>query len=176
MAAACGGEEQAKSDIEGARAFEFLAGEFELSTVSVNDDRCLGGALNLLFMPEGPATPWKWEFPVQFYPPESLPKTYDVPLRQPFGTISVKFEAVDMTRERARGLQNTGVTLNEEQFGDCVTDLEADLGIVLISSTEIEGEGVITLSNPRSALGDGGRCPRMADPCELDLVFKGRRL
>jgi hypothetical protein len=173
LAAACGGEDgsAAAGDLGGSRSFDFATGQFELHTLS-SDDRCLGGALNVLFMPQGQSIPWKWEFPVEFHAPEQLPKTYDVPLRDPFGTISVTFEAVDLGRERARGAQNTGVKLNEAQFGQCVVDLDADMDIRLESANQIAGEGVITMIDPR---GDE-RCPRMDDPCELVLVFRGLRL
>ncbi len=167
----CGAEDGEAGEIGGSRSFDFASGQFELHTLST-DDLCLGGAMNVLFMPEGAATPWKWEFPVDFHAPEDLPKTYDVPLRQPFGTISVTFEAVSKSRERARGAQNTGVLLNEAQFGSCVADLDADMDIRLESATQVAGEGKITMANPR---GDE-RCPVMSDPCELVLVFQGQRL
>ena len=171
--AACGGDDGqgGGAGLGGPRSFDFPSGQFELHTLHT-EDRCLGGAMNVLFMPEGKATPWKWEFPVDFHPPEALPKTYDVPLRQPFGTISVTFEAVDRSRERARGAQNTGVLLNEAQFGSCVADLDADMDVRLESANQVAGQGLITMANPR---GDE-RCPRMSDPCELALVFQGLRL
>ena len=171
LAAGCGADTGGGGELGGSRAFDFVSGDFELHTLST-DDRCLGGALNVLFMPQGQAAPWKWEFDVPFHPPEDLPKTYDVRLRDPFGTMSVTFEAVDKARQRARGAQNTGVKLNEAQFGQCVADLDADMDIRLQSSTGVAGEGIITMANPR---GDE-RCPLMEAPCELLLVFKGQRL
>ncbi len=167
--AGCGGDPSA--EVSGERPFDFPTGEFALTTLSV-DDRCLDGALHALFMPEGAGTPWAWERPVTLHPPEDLPKTADLVLRAPFGAVSVTYSAVDMRRARARGAQNRGVPLDEERFGACVADLDADVDVQIVSTDLVSCEGVLTMSDPR---GDP-RCPVLATPCEVALVFKGERL
>ena len=167
--AGCGGDPSA--EVSGERTFEFPSGEFTLTTLSVHDG-CLDGALHAVFMPEGAGTPWAWEHPVTLHPPEDLPKTADLLLRAPFGALSVTYSAVDMRRARAQGDQNQGVLLDEERFGACVADLDADVDVQLVSRDLVSCEGVLTLSDPR---GDP-RCPLMATPCEVALIFKGERL
>ena len=74
---ACG----AKSDTDDANAFKWTGGDFQFQSVTV-DDSCLGGALEAPFMPEGPATPHDFEYPLHLPGDDELPASYTVDFRE----------------------------------------------------------------------------------------------
>ena len=169
--AGCGGV-----DASGApdRPFDFPEGDFQVTTLGI-EDRCLDGGLHPLFMPQGTGTPWDWTYPIRLHPPEALPQTYPIRLRDPFGEMTVRAERVGDTEERVRGLQNTGVVLNEDLYGDCVADLDADVAITLYAQDRAAGRGALLMSNPRGA---EGRCPdsdRLEAGCQVLLELSIRR-
>jgi len=167
--AGCGADPA--GEVSGERTFDFPAGDFAMTTLSVSD-RCLDGALHALLMPQGPGTPWAWDHPLAMTPPEDLPQSGDLRLRPPFGDLSLTWSAVDMRRVRGAGDDNRGVTLDEERFGGCVADIDADVDCRLVGRDLVSCEAVLTITDPR----DDPRCPVMAGPCDVALVFKGERL
>ena len=153
------------------RSFPFEEGDFQFTTVLV-EDGCGDGALNLLFMPNGTDTPWDWEFPIRIFPPERLPQSYAVPLREPFGQMQVNVEPVSAVEERIRGAENRNIRLGEAQFGACVADMDADVDLTLLDSNTMSGHGALSMTNPR---GDG-RCPTFPAECSVLLTIEAVRV
>ncbi len=80
---------------DGEAGDDTLGGGDYIFTTTVVDDRCLDGGLNLLFMPNGVDTPWDWPFEIGVQSQAALPATYDIMLRQPFGTMTVTIKDDD---------------------------------------------------------------------------------
>ena len=172
LLAACGGEPgEGVPAFAEERPFPFPAGSFQFTTTKV-EDGCADGSLNLLFMPRGESTPWDWTFPITLYPPEELPRSYAIQLREPFGEMNVTVNPVSAVRERVRGAENTGVLLGRDQFGECVADLDADVDLTLVDSDHARGNGALFMKDPR---GDD-KCPLMASECKVLLTLEVARV
>jgi hypothetical protein len=170
--AACGGGDETDTPATFDPA-DFTSGNFRFYTHAVQD-RCLGGALNVLFMPEGPATPRRFQNPIPLYNGRELPRTYEVQLQEPFHAMDVTLTAGANPRAmRVRGAQNPGVLLNEDAYGDCTGDLTIDVDLTLIDNDNVNGTADISMSN---LVGAQGRCPVLdQDPCHIALTLQARR-
>ena len=157
---------------EDTSGIDFPNGDFDISTTLV-DDQCLDGGLNLLFMPNGQDEPWLWPYPIQMHGQSALPKTYDIQLREPFGTMTVAVTNEGGPIQRFEGERKIGVLLGAQNFGECVVDMDVVVEVKLLDSDSVEGAGVVQMTNPR---GDE-RCPvDMPATCEVVLTFSGTRL
>lgn len=164
----CDGEDDAAEE----RDFSFPTGEFQVYTHSV-DDRCLDGALNPLFMPEGDDDPWAWPYPITLYDPEQLDQTYELTLRDPFGDMEVTAREESALEQHLDIHANPDVKLGKERFGDCVVELGGQGQVQMVDSDEVEGIIFIELSDP----GGDERCPAdMPDHCEVNIGFTGTRM
>ncbi len=164
---ACGTDKDvADSDSEPApEPFEWAAGEFQFETVSVRD-ACLGGALEVLFMPDGPEDPHKFEYPIFLPSYEELPSSYTVDLREPFVEMPVTVDSDDGETLQIRGSVMEAVELGIA-YGDCVVTMTVDLDLTPSSANTAEGDAVITITDPR---GEEALCPVFDDsPCAVDL-------
>jgi len=168
-------DEEGASNGSSNRAFPFPEGDFQFTTTHI-EDGCLDGTLNLLFVPHGLETPWDWVYSIKLYPPEALPQTYGIRLRDPFGEMNVRVEQIDALNERAVGVQNEGVLLNQTLYGDCVADLDADVAIELLGEDRGRARAALIMSNPRGA---EGRCPdsdRLDAGCQVLLTLDVHRV
>ncbi len=168
---ACGpkAEDSASSVIE---EFSWSAGQFDFATTDANDE-CLGGALEALFMPEGPATPHPFEYPVYLPSYEELPVNYTVDLREPFVQMPVTVDSSDGRVLQIRGSVMSAVELGRAAYGDCVVTMTVDADILPTSSTEATGSATINITNPR---GDDGRFPVFEDEeCDVELTMTATR-
>lgn len=151
----------------GSSAYE--PGGYRFYTQAV-DDQCLDGALDVLWMPEGPATEQRFEFLINVPAWDALPQSYAIDLREPFLGMPVEVSGVDDHIQVDGGLMES-VLLNEGQYGDCVTSMKADITLFPTQSGEFTGDATIEVSDPR---GDDGRCPPFeADPCQVLLQIRG---
>ena len=165
---ACGG----KSTEDEEASFEWSSGDFQFQTVDV-DDQCLGGALEALFMPEGPATPHNFEYLIYLPGYEELPVSYTVDLREPFVEMPVTVDSDDNRVLKIRGSVMEAVELGRATYGDCVVTMTVDLNLQPTSSSKAKGEARIIISDPR---GDDGLCPIFDEsPCPVDLSLTATR-
>ena len=165
---ACG----AKSDTDDTNAFDWTGGDFQFQSVTV-DDSCLGGALEALFMPEGPATPHDFEYLIYLPGYDDLPASYTVDLREPFVEMPVTVDSDDGKILKVRGSEMEAVELGASSYGDCVVTMTVDLNLVPTSANGAEGLAVITITNPR---GEDGLCPVFEEtPCPVDLTLSAVR-
>ena len=164
---ACG----AQSD-ESNNGRQWTGGNFQFQSVTVND-ACLGGALEALFMPEGPANPHDFEYPVYLPGFNELPVDYNVDLREPFVNMPVTVDSQDDKILKLRGSEMEAVELGSAAYGDCVVTMKVDLNLVPTSANEAHGMGILTLIDPR---GDDGLCPVFDAPsCSVDLTLSAVR-
>jgi hypothetical protein len=168
---ACGPKSD-DSASSGAGDFSWSAGQFNFETTEANDE-CLGGALEALFMPEGPATPHPFEYPIYLPSYDELPVSYTVDLREPFVQMPVTVDSPDARILQIRGSVMSSVELGRAAYGDCVVTMTVDADILPTSATEAFGNATITISNPR---GDDGRCPVFDDEdCDVTLQLTATR-
>ena len=163
---ACGG-----ADDTGAGAFSFEGGQFQFTTIDV-DDQCYDGGLNTIFMPSYP-DPEPFSDPVEIPTWSDLPQTYEVTLQDPVGTLEVTVTAGarDGTYQ-VRGAEQTDVLLDEDQFGDCLVDSDIDIDLVTSGDDTLGGNAVMTTGNYR-----GDNCPPVTDPpCDLILALDASRI
>lgn len=147
------------------------AGDYAFQTRAV-DDACLSGALELLFMPEGPATPHEFEYLIAIPAEEDLPATYDVDFREPFVGMTVTVESAEAGALAIRGSVMDAVELGR-QYGDCVVTMTVDIDLAPTGAESLTGEARIDLSNPR---GTEELCPVFdADPCRVTLEVAAAR-
>jgi hypothetical protein len=162
-------EDTATSGIE---EFTWTAGQFSFETTEANDE-CLGGALEVLFMPDGPGTPHPFEYPIYLPSYDELPVSYTVDLREPFVQMPVTVDSPDERVLQVRGSVMSAVELGRAAYGDCVVTMTVDADILPTSSTEAAGNATLTISNPR---GDDGRCPIFDDEdCDVTLQLSAIR-
>ena len=145
----------------------FVAGDYQFYTVTA-DDGCLDGAMEALFMPEGPETPHPFEDLIYVPALEELPLTYEVSFREPF--VGMEVTAVD-DGDGAIAFEESlmeAVLLNEALYGDCAADMTVSGRMQAKASGEAgTGAATVDLSN---ATGSEGRCPPLdADPCRVEL-------
>lgn len=171
LALACGGAPTGDTGAPSADA-SVQPGDYAFKTRAV-DDACLGGALELLFMPEGPETPHDFQFPIPIPAATALPATYDVDFRAPFVGMPVTVEAADAGALAVRGSVMDAVALGTA-YGDCVVTMTVDIDLAPTSDTSLVGEARIDLSDPRGA---EERCPVFdADPCRVTLDVAAERI
>ncbi len=147
-------------------------GEYQFFTVAA-DDSCLDGALEAIFMPEGPATAHPFEFPVFLPAADATPSTYDVSFREPFVGMTV---TVDSSGENLV-ISNSvidAVRLDTDRYGDCDVTISIDADITPAGANTAMGEAILSLSNAR---GSENRCPAFdADPCQVTLTLHAELL
>lgn len=149
------------------------AGDYAFRTVAARDE-CLSGALEALFMPEGPATPHDFTYPVYVPGPDELPATYDVDLREPFVGMPVTVEDAGGGALAVRGAVMDAVLLDAVRYGDCVATMTVDIDLVPRSATALDGEARLRVSDPRGA---EELCPVFAaDPCTVTLTVEADRI
>ena len=148
--------------------FQWTGGDFDFLTTDV-DDACLEGALEVLFMPEGPATPNAFEYPIYLPSYPELPMTYSVDLREPFVGMEITVREGVEGELTIRNSVMESVELGAATYGDCVVTMTVDADLVPTSASAIEGNATIEISEPR---GSDERCPILdSDPCTVELVL-----
>jgi hypothetical protein len=103
-------------------ADELRSGDYEVSTVAMRDD-CLDGALEALFMPEGPATPHIFEFPIFVPAVADTPMDQELSLREPFVSMPVHIVHEGQGRLSFSGAVMEEVLLDEGLYGDCASTM-----------------------------------------------------
>jgi hypothetical protein len=166
---ACGGD-------AGDAAFDladWTGGDFQFYTVQV-DDQCLDGALEALFMPEGPTNRHAFEDPIYLPGYEELPLSYDISLRDPFVGMPVTVTEGDGGMLEVRGSVMESVELGQVAYGDCVVTMSVDADLLPVAADQADGNATVSITDAR---GDDGRCPVFAvDPCAVALVIEAERL
>ncbi len=153
--------------------FEWSGGDFQFTTWQV-EDTCMDGALEALFMPEGPDSPWDFEYEIYLPGYEELPLSYDIDLRAPFLGMPVDVDADSDGTFQVRGSVMEAVELGAAAYGDCVVTMSVDADMTPRDSDTADGEARVSLSNAR---GDDGRCPVLsADPCTVTMLIEATRL
>ena len=141
-------------------------GDFDFQTISATD-RCLGGALEVLFMPNGPETPHDFEYPIYLPSFEEVPAHYSIDLRAPFIGMEVTVRKGGEDHLVIRESLMESVALGEGTYGDCIVTMMVDAEIFPTSTSTAEGTADITISNPR---GNDEMCPVMDDdPCRVTI-------
>jgi hypothetical protein len=167
LAIGCGGTEAEKS-----LGFSWSSGDFDFTTLAA-DDACHDGALEVLFMPEGPESPHDFEYPIYLPAFDELPTSYDIDLREPFVGMPVTVEAGEETGMLSASGVMEAVALGAVAYGDCVVTMNADIDMTPTSADTAEGEARIAISDAR---GEDGRCPVYeADPCMVRLTLTASR-
>jgi len=148
----------------------FLGGDFQLTTVDV-DDRCYDGAMTTVFMPE--ATPSDFAANTWIPGEDELPASYSVSLQEPFTNMDVTVEGGEAEGQMSiRGAQQSGILINEDSWADCVGDLSIDVDITVVDADSVDGTAVLVTENL-----DGDSCPVIdSDPCEIVLTLVGTRI
>lgn len=150
----------------------FAGGDFDFYTENVLDE-CLGVALEALFMPEGPATPHAFEYPIYVPSYEELPVSYDVDFRDPFVGMPVTVEDGGDGWFAIRGSVMEAVELDAVKYGDCVVTMTVDADLKPETDDEVAGQGRIDISDPR---GSEDLCPVFdTDPCRVTLQLTAKR-
>lgn len=170
---ACGGRGGDDGDPADAVDFDWTGGDFQFTTWQVTDT-CLDGALEALFMPDGPDAPWDFEYPVYLPAYDELPASYDVDFREPFVGMPVTVTAGSDGTLQVRGAVMEEVELGRGAYGDCVVTMSVDADMTPRSPDLADGEARIELSDPR---GEDGRCPVLSgDPCTVTLILEATRI
>ena len=160
-------------DDDGGPPEDFAGGDFDFLTTGV-EDGCLDGALEALFMPDGPGVPNAWSYPVHLPAFEDMPESYPIDLREPFVGIQVTVEdAGDNRMAVANAVMESGL-LGQAQYGDCVVTMTCDVDLEVVTSTRVEGSVAISISDPR---GDDDRCPVFDQlPCTMTLTVEAEKI
>jgi len=163
LIAACSGSDSPR---------DFEGGDFDFFTTDAVDG-CLAGAMEVLFMPEGPDTPHPFEFPIHVPSWNDLPESYEIDLRAPFLGMPVTVEAGEDGTYAIRGAVMEAVELDPVKFGDCVATMTVDADLSPTSADDLAGEARIDISDPR---GEDDLCPVFdADPCLVSLTLEAHR-
>ncbi len=150
----------------------WTAGEFDFQTIAA-DDECLEGALEALFMPEGPGTPHDFEFPIALPAYSDLPSSYTVDLRAPFVSMPVTVDSEDGVVFAIRGSLMEEVELGYATYGDCTVTMSVDADLTPQTADELSGAATITITEPR---GEDDRCPIFdVEPCTVGLDLLATR-
>jgi hypothetical protein len=148
------------------------AGEYDFRTEAAVDE-CLGGALEALFMPEGPETPHAFAYPIYIPGQDELPATYDIDLRAPFIGMPVTVEDAGQGALAVRGAVMESVLLDEVRYGDCAATMTVDIDLYPLTSTTLDGQARLEVSDARGA---EELCPVFAaDPCQVTLAVAAER-
>jgi len=157
-------------DVSQENPADYTGGDFLITTMAV-EDGCLDGALEVLFMPDGPATPNAWEYPTYLPPFDEMPKSYAIDLREPFMGIEITVEDAGNYQMRVDDAVMEEVLLGEDRYGDCAVTMTCDVDMTVLGRRHVEGTTAIALSDPR---GDDGRCPVFDQlPCTMTLTLTG---
>ena len=172
LLAACSGDRAAEKEAEEALGFDWEGGEFDFTTWQV-EDACLDGAMEALFMPDGPSVPQEFEYPVYIPSYSELPISYDIDLREPFVGMPVTIEDAGEGWMQARGSIREEVALGAAAYGDCVVTMTVDIDLLPVGPDSAECEARVAVSDAR---GDDGRCPVYeSDPCLVTLAITAAR-
>ena len=170
---ACGGD--AKDTAADGPTFDpadWSGGDFDFLTVAAND-QCLGGALEALFMPDGPGTPNSFEYPTYLPGYGELPMAYTIDLRDPFVSMPVNVDSDDGVTFAIRGSLMESVPLGAAAYGDCTVTMSVDADVTPSSADAVDGFATITVTEPR---GSDGRCPVFdVEPCQVELDLAATR-
>ena len=149
---------------------DFEAGLFLFSTVAV-DDGCINGAAEALYMPDGPGVPVVWEEAIELPSFDELPKTYSIPLPDPFHDMQVTITSPGTDQLAFEGGDNLDVLLDEDVYGDCLVDNDIAALITVHDADNVVGSATLTTTNVR-----GDNCPQFeADPCDVVLEIEAVR-
>jgi len=153
-------------------ALVWRGGNFDFSTVSA-DDGCLGGALGVLFTPEGRDEPSPFEYPIYLPDTEELPYSANIDLRDPFIEMPVTIEDGSDGDLQMRGAVMEEVALGSASYGDCVVTMTVDADLHPVTDDEVEGTAQIAISDPR---GEDDRCPVFtSEDCTVRLELTAVR-
>jgi hypothetical protein len=148
------------------------AGQFDFYTETAKDG-CLGGAMEALFMPEGPDTRHEFEYPIYLPSFDELPTSYTVDLRDPFVSMPVTVEQGQDGEFEIRGSVMTDVELGASAYGDCVVTMTVDADLAPTDADTAVGTAWIEISDPIS---EEGRCPVFdAEQCVVNLTITAER-
>ena len=171
---ACGGSAE-KPDGESETAVDlsgWTGGDFDFQTVSV-DDGCLSGAFEALFMPDGPATPHNFGYPIYIPSYADLPENYSIDLRDPFVEMPVNVDSADGLTYSIRGSVMESVELGSSAYGDCVVTMSVDADLTPVTLDMAEGSAEINISDAR---GSDDLCPVFeSDTCVVSLGLSATR-
>jgi len=158
------------SGVEGDPSF-LKSGDHQFYTVAMQDS-CLDGALETLFMPEGPESEHAFSYPIFLPGYEELPSTYTVDLREPFVGMEVRLDSSDGVTLELRGSVMESVLLGSA-YGDCTVTMSVDADLLPVADRRLEGTAWISLSD---ATGSEELCPVFSsDPCEVVLNLRAER-
>jgi hypothetical protein len=153
--------------------FDFVGGDFQFYTVIARDE-CLGGALEAVFMPEGPDARHAYEYDIYVPSADELPMSYDVDFREPFVGMPVTVEDGGDGTFAIRGSVMESVVLDEVKYGDCAVTMAVDADLTPADADLVEGQARLEVSDPRGA---DELCPVFAaDPCTVTLELEAERL
>ncbi|MFZ5476459.1 MAG: hypothetical protein ACOZNI_06740 [Myxococcota bacterium] len=155
------------------KGFDFEGGDFQFYTVIARDE-CLGGALEAIFMPEGPDERHPFECPIHIPSADELPSSYDIDLRDPFVGMPVTVEDAGDGTFAVRGSVMEEVVLDRPKYGDCAVTMVVDADLAPQEADFVTGEARIEVSDPR---GEDELCPVFGgDPCTVTLALEAERL
>ncbi len=163
----------AEGEGEGEGELDFPAGNFEIYTVEV-DDQCYDGAFEVLFMPDGPEHPKKFQYPIELPDPSTLPKTYTIQLQDPFHEMEITLERSGERSMHCEDALNPAVLLDEDTYGDCTADLTIDFDVQIEDRDHVSATANVSMSNFTSQADD--RCPDVQDGCTIKLTLQGTRI
>jgi len=165
--AGCGGSD------DGDEPGPFSSGNFQFYNLAV-DDQCVGGALNVLFMPEGNDKEARFAEVILIPAVAELPKTYTIPLQDPFHDALITLEKAGDKTLRVRNAPNPAVVLGEATWGDCTGDMAIDIDATIVDNDTLQGTATIRLSNLQSS---GDTCFELdAEHCTIGLDIRAERV
>ena len=157
---ACGGSAGDPSFLE--------PGEHQFYTVAMADS-CLDGALETLFMPEGPASEHAFSYPIYLPGYDELPSSYTIDLREPFVGMDVELDSSDGLTLELRGSVMESVLLGSA-YGDCTVTMRVDADLTPVAQGRLNGTAWISISD---AQGSEELCPVFSgNPCEVVLNLR----
>ena len=150
---------------------EYTGGDFQFTTLAV-DDGCLDGALEVLFMPNGPEVPRNWDYATYLPSFDEMPTTYSIDLRAPFIGIQITVEDAGDYRMTVDDAVMSDVLLDEERYGDCTVTMTCDVDLTVVDSLHVEGTTAISMSD-----GVDEHCPVFTtDPCTMTLTLVAEKI
>jgi len=148
---------------------EFVGGRFNFETYAVTDT-CLDGALEAVYLPEGPGTTNPICTPIYLPAVEELPYIGGIPLGPPFQPIEVTITGEGNARA-FEGAENESIELDPDTYPDCVVDMAIGVNCTISGTDDASCVATLDLSNET-----GVDCPVLDSPCELVLDIRGNRL
>jgi len=163
----------AKDSADDSGSFEladFSGGTFQVATHAVTDG-CMDGAFDLIFMPEGSATPSDWATTTEFPAYGDLPSTYEISLQEPFAAMEVTVSESGMGLSVGDAAQS-GVELDGDTWPGCLVDMAITAELMVHSDDHLMGSATLTTSSF-----DEENCPAVAsEPCEILLDLQASRV